>query len=55
MARVVELAVPTTVEAVSHYLSAAGFEGCGAVGHGELVFSGIAAGVAYFGEDGGCD
>ena len=49
----VELAVPTAVKAMSHHPPRAGFQGRGAVGHGELVFGWIAAGVAYLRKDGG--
>ena len=47
----VELAVAAAVEAVADDASAAGFEGGGAVGHGELRFGGEPSGVADFGED----
>ena len=51
----VEFAVPAAVEPVAHCPSAAGFDGCGAVGHGELVLGRIVAGVAHLRDDGGSD
>jgi len=47
----VESAVSSSVESVSDGSSAAGFEGCCAVGHGELGFGGVAGGVSDLADD----